>query len=234
MTHIYNGWISLHRKMLEWRWYTDNNTKAVFIHLLLTACWDKRGAYGFDLLRGQLITTYKRIAEETNLSIQNVRTAIRKLKSTNEIVVKSTNKFLLITVVKYSEYQSFDNNDNVVDDVVSVYEENRTSFKHKLEYDVLVLNYSSSVDIINNMIDILTDTVTYSKHIIVNDNEIPAKNFIAVFNNLSCANFESVLNSFLNNKNNIKNVKNYIISSLYNSVSTDALRVVNDVNSDTF
>lgn len=57
---------------------------------------------------------------------------------------------------------------------------------------------------------------------------------LPVFNNLSCANFESVLNSFLNNKNNIKNVKNYIISSLYNSVSTDALRVVNDVNSDTF
>ena len=218
--------------MLEWRWYTDNNTKAVFIHLLLTACWDKKGAYGFDLVRGQLITTYKRIADETNLSIQNVRTAIRKLKTTNEIVVRGTNKFLLITIKKYNDYQNFE---NIVDDdnVVNVFEENKKAFEHKLEYDVLIMNYSSHTDVIDNMINILTDTVTYSKYITVNNNEIPAKNFIKVFNSLSSANFESVMNSFLKNKNNIKNVKNYIISSLYNSVSTDALRFLNDVNSDT-
>ena len=31
------GWIKLHRKFKEWEWYQDENTKSVFIHLLLDA-----------------------------------------------------------------------------------------------------------------------------------------------------------------------------------------------------
>ena len=31
------GWIKLHRKFLKWEWYSDINTKSLFLHLLLTA-----------------------------------------------------------------------------------------------------------------------------------------------------------------------------------------------------
>ena len=31
------GFIALYRKMLDWDWYTDTNTKSLFIHLLLKA-----------------------------------------------------------------------------------------------------------------------------------------------------------------------------------------------------
>jgi hypothetical protein len=37
-----------------------------------------------------------------------VRRAILSLKSTNEITIKTTNKFSIITIVKWEEYQSQD------------------------------------------------------------------------------------------------------------------------------
>jgi hypothetical protein len=32
-----NGYIKLHRKLVDWEWYTDIPTKTLFIHLLLVA-----------------------------------------------------------------------------------------------------------------------------------------------------------------------------------------------------
>ena len=31
------GWIKVHRKLVDWEWYNDINVKVVFLHLLLTA-----------------------------------------------------------------------------------------------------------------------------------------------------------------------------------------------------
>lgn len=100
------GWIKLHRKLLDWRWYNDTNVKVVFIHLLLNAVWDKAGAYGYDLRRGQYITTRKRLANDLCLTEQQIRTALTKLKKTKEISINSTNKFMLITIVNYDVYQA--------------------------------------------------------------------------------------------------------------------------------
>lgn len=33
------GYIKIHRKMLDWEWYDDIPTKTLFLHLLLTANW---------------------------------------------------------------------------------------------------------------------------------------------------------------------------------------------------
>ena len=41
-----------------------------------------------------------------------IRTAFSKLKKTNEITVKATNKNTLVTVVKYNDYQSKSTNNN--------------------------------------------------------------------------------------------------------------------------
>lgn len=100
-----NGWISLYRKFTEWEWYTDANTMRVFLHLLLKANHKEGKWQGQVIQRGQLITGRKTIADELKISERNVRTALDKLKLTNEITVKSTNKFSLVTIIKYDVYQ---------------------------------------------------------------------------------------------------------------------------------
>lgn len=100
------GWICLYKKLINWEWYQDGNTCRLFIHLLLLANYEDKTWQGQLIKRGQLITSSEHLAKDLNLSRQQVRTAISKLKSTNEITTKSTNKYTLITIEKYEDYQS--------------------------------------------------------------------------------------------------------------------------------
>lgn len=106
------GWIKLYREMINWEWYRDTNTKIVFIHLLLLANHEESKWQGKVIRRGQTITSQAHLAKALNISIQQVRTSLKKLENTGEITVKPTNKFSLITIEKYDNYQSdnFENN----------------------------------------------------------------------------------------------------------------------------
>lgn len=63
---------------------------------------------GILIKRGQLVTSVATISEETKLSTQQVRTSLNRLKSTNEITSKTTNRFTLVTVCKYESYQLYE------------------------------------------------------------------------------------------------------------------------------
>ena len=103
------GWVKLHRKLKNWRWYKDQPTKALFIHFLLEAEW-----VGDN--RGQIITTESDLEKETGLSRQQIRTAIKHLQATKEITKQVTNgltnkvtdKKTVITIENYSVYQGED------------------------------------------------------------------------------------------------------------------------------
>ena len=106
VVHI-GDWIKLHRKLLYWEWYKDTKTKALFIHLLLKACYtDGKRSHGFTLKRGQIITTLPKLSDETGLSIQEIRTALAHLESNREITQRTTNKFRIITIEKWDFYQT--------------------------------------------------------------------------------------------------------------------------------
>lgn len=106
------GWIKIYRKILEWEWYGDTNVKVVFLHLLFTANHTDKNWRGQIIKRGQLITSVGNLAKQLHLTVQQVRTALEKLKSTNEITIKTTNQHTLITVEKYDEYQTSENINN--------------------------------------------------------------------------------------------------------------------------
>ena len=83
----------------------DNNTKCVFLHLLFMACYEPCFYRDNYLEVGQIATTLKEISEGTGISVQSIRTSLNRLKSTNEITINSTNKFSIITLLNYSDYQ---------------------------------------------------------------------------------------------------------------------------------
>jgi len=99
------GWIKIHRQFLDWEWYDDNNTKILFIHLLLKANHMPKKYRGKLIEIGQHVTGLEVLCKETGLSIQKIRTAISKLKSTNEITIKTSSKGTVIQIVNYTKYQ---------------------------------------------------------------------------------------------------------------------------------
>lgn len=106
------AFIKLHRKMLDWEWYKDTNTFALFIHCLLIANWKDGRFMGRAIPRGSFVSSYPQLAQQTNMSIQNVRTALNHLKSTGELTVKTTSKFSVFTVVNYNRYQDVNSQAN--------------------------------------------------------------------------------------------------------------------------
>ena len=100
-----NGFILLDRKMLKWEWYQDTNTVRLFIHLLLMANWEEKKWQGVEIKRGQFITSLSKLSQQTDLTIQQVKTCIKRLISTNEITKVSNNKYTVITIKKYDKYQ---------------------------------------------------------------------------------------------------------------------------------
>jgi biotin operon repressor len=100
-----NGWIKLHRKILEWEWYSDTNVMRVFLHLLLKANHKEKTWKGVVVPEGCLITGRRSLSRALGMSEQSVRTSLEKLKSTNELTIKSTNKYSLIQLNNWGMYQ---------------------------------------------------------------------------------------------------------------------------------
>lgn len=96
-----DGFVKLPRTMLEWGWLDDGNTLKVYIVLLLSANWKDGEWHGIKVKRGQLITSYPKLAEKCSMSVQEIRTVLNRLKSTGDITVQTTSKFSIITVNNY-------------------------------------------------------------------------------------------------------------------------------------
>ncbi len=99
------GWVKMPRELTGWRWFTCVNTAHLFTYLLLTVNHKEVQWQRYTIKPGQTITSYQHLADATGLSVQNVRTALKNLRVTGEITVKSTNKFTLISVVNWDKYQ---------------------------------------------------------------------------------------------------------------------------------
>lgn len=111
------GFIKLFRKLKDWKWYTHPTTMRVFIHLLICASWEDKTVNGLKIKRGQVLITWKEIAEDLKIynknnkpSRQPVRTALKNLKLTNDITIKKTNKGSIITINNYNNYQDLTTN----------------------------------------------------------------------------------------------------------------------------
>ena len=100
-----NGWIKLHRSIIDWEWYSDINTCRLFIHLLAIANHKDKKWRGILIKKGEKLTSQIKLSEETGLSRQQVRTSLNKLKSTNDITIVSTAQSTVVSIVNWDKYQ---------------------------------------------------------------------------------------------------------------------------------
>lgn len=90
-----NGWIKIHRTMLQWEHFNEPSVVTVFLALLLNA--DKDGKTGI---------TIGGIASVTKLHNNTVKRAIAKLVASGEITRQKYGSRITTTITNWSEYQS--------------------------------------------------------------------------------------------------------------------------------
>ena len=100
------NYAAVHFKITRWRWYKVENMAHVFIFIILH-CKRHDGFVGeIELKRGQALLSVKAIVEGTGVSTKKVRTILSRLKKSEELSLKTTNKFSIITVCNYDKYQA--------------------------------------------------------------------------------------------------------------------------------
>ena len=105
------GFIKIYRDILDWEWLSDIKTYRVFTYMLIKANWTDGKFKGIDVPKGSFVTSLDKLAYETSLSVNEVRTAIKHLIKTDEITSESHGKFTIFTVKNYCQYQD-DNKQN--------------------------------------------------------------------------------------------------------------------------
>jgi hypothetical protein len=107
-----SGWIKIHRKFLEWEWFNKSEAVHLFMYMLLKANHKDGKWQGIEVKRGQFISSLGNISNATGISIQTIRTILKKLEKTNEIELKSTSQFTIVTISKYDCYQEQNDDTN--------------------------------------------------------------------------------------------------------------------------
>lgn len=104
------GWISLHRKMLDNPIVCkDSDHMAVWVYLLLNATHTDRSTLfagkKITLTSGQLLTGRKSISLKLNIAESKVQRILKTFEIERQIEQQTSNKNRLITIVSWSEYQ---------------------------------------------------------------------------------------------------------------------------------
>lgn len=107
------GWVKIHRELLDkpiWI-LSSSEQKVILITLLLMANhrenkWEWNGRQ-YDCAPGQFVTSLEKIAEKSgkDISIRNVRTAIKRFENYKFLTNESTKTGRLITIVNWELYQ---------------------------------------------------------------------------------------------------------------------------------
>ena len=100
-----NGFVKIYRSLLKWEWYDDINTKVVFLHLLLTVSIEDSKWHGITVKRGSRVASYAVLANETKLTVKQIRTAISHLETTGEVARYKHAKFTVFSINNYDKYQ---------------------------------------------------------------------------------------------------------------------------------
>lgn len=156
-----NGWIKLHRKMLDNPIIMkDADHLAVWTYLLLNATHSEYPVLfkgkRIMLQQGQIITGCVSIGEKLSITESKVRRILNNFESDGQIDRQKSNKNSLITILKWSLYQSFDTQSDG-----QVTDNRRTS-----DGQVTTNNNDKNIKNVNNEIYIYSDDTKLNNSIL--------------------------------------------------------------------
>lgn len=113
MTNEQTGWIKLHRIIRDSTIWQNPVGLKIWMWCLLKATYEERtvmvGKTKIILKPGQFVYGRTTAAEELGQQQSTVRNWIQDFKTDKKIDIKATNKFSVITIINWEEYQEEDN-----------------------------------------------------------------------------------------------------------------------------
>jgi len=104
------GWIKVHRSILDKGWFSDSNAVHLWTYILLKANHTKSEYFWngqiIDLQPGQFVTGRKKIANETGIQESKIERLLKLFENEQQIEQRKTNTSRLISVNNYSKFQS--------------------------------------------------------------------------------------------------------------------------------
>lgn len=93
------GYILLPRSLRDQRWYSKPTCRLLALHLLQEVSFRaaEHPKWGY-LPAGTHITTYRCLAEEVGMTLQNIRTALRNLESSGFVTIEAFTKAIKIVI----------------------------------------------------------------------------------------------------------------------------------------
>lgn len=115
-----DGYIKLHRKLLESEVFQNEKLLKVFIYCLLKASHKehelKIGRQTVKVQKGQFVFGRKKASLELGIPESTVRDYMKILKKDKMIDIKSTNKYSVVSIVNWGVYQSSGEKDDIKSD----------------------------------------------------------------------------------------------------------------------
>ena len=102
---VMSGFVKIFRSLKEWEWYDDHNATRLLVHLLLSVNYEDKKWKGIDIPKGSMVLSWGTLSDETGLTVKQCRTAMSKLESSKEVARKVTNKYQLVSLVKWEKFQ---------------------------------------------------------------------------------------------------------------------------------
>lgn len=116
---MFNGWIKLHRQIMDNPLYFDKPfcRGMAFIDLLLLANHDEKEIFFngsiITVNRGSFITSYEKLSDRWGWSTTKIRKFFIELKKQNAITTESDEKKTVVSLVNYSVYQGSEHTENI-------------------------------------------------------------------------------------------------------------------------
>jgi len=114
------GYIHLWRKSLDAGWIKNHELWAFWSWCLLKATYREYdaivGLQRVHLKPGQFVFGLKKASQETGLSIRQIRTILDFLKKAENLTIKTTNKFSIITIINWDIYQGSETQNDTQND----------------------------------------------------------------------------------------------------------------------
>lgn len=103
------GWISIHRKLIEASWFKKSEYVHLWLYLLLKANYkDKEVFIGNEKIlvkRGQLLTSRNKLSEAVHVQENKIYRILKCFENEHQIEQQKTSRYTVITILNYDIYQ---------------------------------------------------------------------------------------------------------------------------------